>query len=109
MPTLEELRETRIQKLEALKTAGENPYPTSIRRDYLVKTAFGKFWTWRLTKKEFSLTGRIKSIRVHGQAVFFDLEDGSGKIQILISATSRKLKVLFLKLNKEKKRFELKR
>ncbi|MDO8743203.1 MAG: amino acid--tRNA ligase-related protein [Candidatus Azambacteria bacterium] len=86
MPTLEELRKLRIQKSETLKTAGENPYPINIKRDSFVRTVLDKFWLWRLTKKEFYLAGRIKSVRVHGQAAFFDLEDGSGKIQCFLSS-----------------------
>ncbi len=85
MPTLEELRKTRIQKLEALKANHKNPYPSDTKRDFQVKTVLNKFWLWQLTKKEFYLAGRIKSIRIHGQAVFFDLEDNSGKIQCFLS------------------------
>ncbi|MDP3004468.1 MAG: lysine--tRNA ligase [Candidatus Azambacteria bacterium] len=85
MPTLEELRKTRIQKLEALKADHKNPYPSDIKRDFQVRTVLDKFWLWRLIKKEFYLAGRIKSIRIHGQAAFFDLEDNSGKIQCFLS------------------------
>lgn len=85
MPTLEELRKTRIQKLEALKAGHKNPYPSNVKRDFFIKTVFNKFWFWKLVKKEFYLAGRIKSIRVHGQAAFFDLEDNSGKIQCFLN------------------------
>lgn len=85
MPTLEELRQTRIQKLEALKADQKNPYPSDTERDFQVRTVLNKFWLWRSTKKEFYLAGRIKSIRIHGQAAFFDLEDASGKIQCFLN------------------------
>src|SRR3989338_5288026 len=85
MPTLEELRQTRIQKLERLKNNGINSYPTKIRRDFEIKKILDKFWFWRITKKVFYLTGRIKNQRVHGKAAFFDLEDASGKIQCFMS------------------------
>lgn len=85
MPTIEELRKTRIQKLEALKADHRNPYPSDIKRDFQIRTVLNKFWFWQLTKKEFYLVGRIKSIRVHGQAAFFDLEDGNGKIQCFLN------------------------
>ncbi len=87
MPTLEELRQTRIQKLERLKNNGINLYPAKIRRDFEIKNILDKFWFWRLTKKEFYLAGRIKNQRVHGKIAFFDLEDASGKIQCFISPT----------------------
>ncbi|MBI2635620.1 MAG: lysine--tRNA ligase [Parcubacteria group bacterium] len=85
MPTLEELRQTRIQKLENIRDEKKNPYPSQIKRDYRIKEVINKFWIWRLTKKEFYLTGRIKTQRIHGRVAFFDLEDGSGKIQGLLS------------------------
>ncbi len=85
MPTLEELRHTRIQKLERLKNNGVNPYPAKIRRDFEIKKILDKFWFWRLTKKIFYLTGRIKTQRVHGKATFFDLEDTSGEIQCFVN------------------------
>ena len=85
MPTLEELRKTRIQKLEALKADHKNPYPSDTKRDFQVRTVLNKFWLWQLTKKEFYLAGRTKSIRIHGQAAFFDLEDDSGKIQCFLN------------------------
>ncbi len=85
MPTLEELRKIRIQKLETLKTGSKNPYPSDIKRDFQIKTVIEKFWLWNLIKKEFYLTGRIKSIRSHGQVTFFDLEDNSGKIQCFLN------------------------
>ncbi len=85
MPTLEELRKIRIQKLETLKTGSKNPYPGDVRRDFQIKTVIKKFWLWNLIKKEFYLTGRIKSIRSHGQVTFFDLEDNSGKIQCFLN------------------------
>ncbi len=88
MPTLEELRKTRIQKLEALKADHKNPYPSDTKRDFQVRTVLNKFWLWQLTKKEFYLAGRIKSIRIHGQIAFFDLEDESGKIQCFLNPSA---------------------
>ncbi len=85
MPTLEELRQIRIQKLERLKNNGINPYPAKIRRDFEIKKIIDKFWFWRITKKIFYLTGRIRTQRVHGRAAFFDLEDASGEIQCFVS------------------------
>ncbi|MFH1392887.1 MAG: amino acid--tRNA ligase-related protein [Patescibacteria group bacterium] len=85
MPTIEELRKIRIQKLEALKSGAQNPFPNSIKRDCDVRTILSNYWLWKLIRKEFYLAGRIKSIRIHGQAAFFDLEDESGKIQCFLN------------------------
>ena len=85
MPTIEELRKIRIQKLETLKDGGKDPFPSNIKRDCNVQTTLNNYWFWKLTGKVFYLVGRIKSIRSHGQAAFFDLEDESGKIQCFLS------------------------
>lgn len=85
MPILEELRKTRIQKLESIGAEKKNPYPARVRRDYNIKKVLDKFWLWQLTKKEFYLSGRIKAQRIHGRASFFDLEDSSGKIQCFLN------------------------
>lgn len=85
MPTLEELRQTRFKKLKNIRAGKKNPYPAQIKRDYIIREVLDKFWLWRLTKKEFYLVGRIKTQRIHGQAAFLDLEDGSGKIQCFLS------------------------
>lgn len=81
MPTLEELRQTRIEKIKSIKAVHENPYPSKIRREYSIEIVLKKFWIWALGQKNIFLAGRIKTIRIHGKAAFFDLEDGTGKIQ----------------------------
>ena len=84
MPTLEELRQTRIQKLERLKNNGINPYPARVNRIHLIKSILKNFWFWRFYKK-INSAGRIKTIRIHGKAAFFDIKDGSGKIQCFLN------------------------
>jgi len=85
MPTIEELRKTRIEKLEVLKRGDKDPFPSNVKRDYNVRAILENYWLWKLTKKEFYLAGRIRSIRIHGQAAFLDLEDESGKIQCFLN------------------------
>lgn len=81
MPTIEELRQVRIKKLERLKNSGKNAYPITVNRTGSINFISKKFWLWNLLKKRFYIVGRIKNIRIHGKATFFDVEDGSGKIQ----------------------------
>ena len=85
MPTLEELRNTRIEKLNELKKEGINPYPSKVKREISIKSAVDNFWLHRFARKEFYLAGRVKTIREHGKAAFFDIEDGAGKIQVFIN------------------------
>lgn len=84
MPTIEELRQVRIQKLEKIKNAGENAYPITVRRTDFINLILKKFWLWNLSKKKFYIVGRVKNIRTHGKAAFFDVEDSSGKIQCFL-------------------------
>ncbi len=90
MPTLEELREIRIKKLESIEAAGRDPYPAKVKRDFEIKKTLYNFFIWRLIGKKVRLAGRIRAIREHGKAAFFDLEDESGKIQCFLSRKNLK-------------------
>ncbi|MBU4480715.1 lysine--tRNA ligase [Patescibacteria group bacterium] len=81
MATINELRKIRAKKLATIKRAGFNPYPQSAKRTDEVGEALKHFSEIELTKKEIILVGRIRTLRVHGKATFFDVEDGTGKIQ----------------------------
>lgn len=82
MPTLEDLRDIRLQKVTKLKQLGINPYPATSKKDVAngtVKDAFDAY-----NGKTVSLTGRLMSLREHGNLVFGDLQDQSGSIQLFI-------------------------
>lgn len=81
---IEELRQVKIEKLEKLKAQGIDPYPVDSKRTHNIGDALNKFDTLQADKKNVSLVGRIKSIRTHGKLAFFDLEDESGRIQLLL-------------------------
>ena len=84
MPSFEELRETRIEKLKKLKDAGVLAYPATTKRDHTIAEALSYFGKFFKTKKTFVLAGRIMAQRGHGKATFLDINDGSGKIQVII-------------------------
>lgn len=81
MATIDELRKIRIKKLEAIKKAGFNSYPQTTKRTHKIGEVLEQFDDLERTKKEIILAGRIRNLRVHGKATFFDLEDDAGKIQ----------------------------
>ncbi len=81
MATIDEIRKTRIKKLEAIKRAGILPYPEITKRTHTITDALKGFNSISRSKKEVILVGRIKSQRGHGGSIFFDIEDGTGKIQ----------------------------
>ena len=80
MPTIDELRNVRIEKLEALRKKGVNPYPSSVQRDHTISEAI------QSTGKIVAVTGRVVALRGHGKIVFADIVDGTGKIQAVLKA-----------------------
>ncbi|PJA84464.1 MAG: lysine--tRNA ligase, partial [Candidatus Nealsonbacteria bacterium CG_4_9_14_3_um_filter_37_13] len=81
MATIDELRKTRLKKLEAIKKAGILVYPEKTKRTHKIAEVLKDFSALARTKKEIVLVGRIKSLREHGGSTFLDIEDGTGKIQ----------------------------
>ena len=87
MPSIEELRETRIDKIKKLKDAGILAYPAKTNRTHSVKAAlkdFKKLSGGILGKKSIVIAGRIMAKRGQGGLTFVDVNDGSGKLQALI-------------------------
>src|SRR3972149_3191823 len=85
MATMKELRDVRIEKLKRLREMGIDPYPARSEKDYSnaeIVENFEKF-----DGKEVTLAGRLMSWREHGQLVFADLQDFSGKIPLLEHVT----------------------
>lgn len=74
---IEELRKIRLQKLQAIKKLGIDPYPASCKRNQSASQAL------KMMGKKVAVAGRIRAIRGHGGIQFFDLQDESGKIQLV--------------------------
>lgn len=83
MASLEEIRENRIEKLEALRKAGINPYPAKSNRSLLIKEALADFDKLSSENKEVVLAGRLTAMRGQGALIFANLKDGSDSIQLL--------------------------
>ena len=79
------LRDERIKSLEALKAQGIDPYPIRCVRTSTAQNAhevYDHLEVGEEGKEAISVTGRITGRRVMGGASFFDLTDGSGRIQL---------------------------
>jgi lysyl-tRNA synthetase class 2 len=76
-------RDVRLEKLEALRNAGIDPYPVTTERDATCGDAVGFFDVWSPEGRVVTLAGRVMTIRVHGGMMFADLQDETGKIQIV--------------------------
>ena len=86
MASLKELRDSRIVKLEKLKSLGFDPYPAISKKDFDHSTLTENFSN--LENEDVTTSGRILSIRSHGKIAFIDLKDASGRIQILLKDSS---------------------
>lgn len=89
---LERIAQQRRQKLDRIRTRGINPYPHRYHRSHTTQEAVAllKRNEEGLTKEEeVSVAGRIMAIRRMGKSSFFDIRDGSGKIQLLFQDIGR--------------------
>ncbi len=78
---LEDIVKTRKNKLENIKTAKIEPYPSTTNRTHTNKQALDDFEN--LQNQEITLVGRIRSFRDMGKILFVHIEDGNAKIQSL--------------------------
>jgi lysyl-tRNA synthetase class 2 len=84
-----ELIQQRIQKLEALKKEGIDPYPNHFRVTHTsqeIHEAFGSLSDEELKSIEgtFRIAGRIMAIRDFGRASFIQIQDRKGRIQVYL-------------------------
>ena len=84
MASLEELRSTRLHKLDLLKKAGMNPYPAKVPRDFCLADAKKDFKDHEASQKPVSLCGRIMAIRGQGAILFLVLDDGKATFQAVV-------------------------
>jgi len=77
MSSLEDLRKVRIEKINKLKEAGINPYPSEVDFDFTLKEAIENFEE----DKQVKLVGRIMSLRPQGGLTFFNFTDGTETFQ----------------------------
>ena len=76
-------RQIRLNKLEAIKDLGINPYPSDFRKDIKASELLKKYSSLtngEKTEDLVAVAGRIMSMRNNG--LFIDLHDDSAKVQI---------------------------
>lgn len=84
MANLPEIRENRLRKLKKILDSGLNPYPQKTKRTHKIGEVLEEFSRLAKKNQEVVVVGRIRTLRGHGGATFFDIEDGSGKVQALL-------------------------
>jgi lysyl-tRNA synthetase class 2 len=89
MARLEHIAQQRLEKLGRIRGQGINPYPHSYHRSHTTQEAIALYEqiesSPQTTNPELSLAGRTTAIRFMGKIAFFDIRDGSGKIQLHFS------------------------
>lgn len=92
MASLEEIRDVRLKKLEALRAQGINPYPAETQITHTIAETLEQFEVLSADKTSVTCAGRIVSFRPQGALIFFHFTDGSfadelgtaAKIQVLL-------------------------
>lgn len=84
MRALEKIRRKRLEKAQAIRSAGINPYPSSTKRTHTIGQVLKGFDQFLRTQKWLVVAGRIRAQRGHGGLLFLDIQDGSGKIQAVL-------------------------
>jgi len=81
---LDELIEIRRQKTDYFRNEGINPYPYRYERTHIVSQALADFDRLAEVASIVRLAGRIMLKRKMGKAIFADIHDVSGKIQVYL-------------------------
>jgi len=85
--TLEEIRATRLEKVEQLKALGHNPYAyhwESTHHAAELQEKFADLPAGEEVDLEVAIAGRILVRRVFGKLAFFNLQDDTGAIQLYL-------------------------
>ena len=82
MSSIKEIKKARLKKLENIRKAGINPYPSKANRTHTCQETIDGFEKLAEEKNELVLVGRLRTVRGHGGSTFSDIEDGFGRLQV---------------------------
>ncbi len=90
MPEFSSLEKIRLEKIEALRKEGDEPFPTRAERTHTSAEAIAAFEAAEKdapsgqppAEVKVTLAGRIRAMRPMGKLTFAHIEDGDGKIQL---------------------------
>jgi len=80
---LNDLEKQRLDKLNRIRGRGEDPYPHRVERTHTIAQAVAEVEGGE-EGREVVVVGRLRSVRAMGKTTFAHVEDGSGKIQLLL-------------------------
>ena len=83
------IEQPRVEKLQRILDRGINPYPHKFHRTHTNAEAAERYDGLAAsdsnpTPTEIRLAGRVTAMRFMGKAAFFDIRDGSGKMQLFL-------------------------
>jgi lysyl-tRNA synthetase, class II len=81
---LEDIIAHRKRKLDSLISAGFDPYPSTVERTHSNQVILDQFDD--LQNQTIVAAGRIRSMRGMGKLLFLHIDDGTGRIQVLLKA-----------------------
>ncbi len=83
--TLLDQEQVRREKLARLRAAGIDPYPPRVQRTHTIAQVLHQYQAGTLDDEAtVALTGRLIARRVMGKLSFGHIEDGTGRIQIMV-------------------------
>jgi lysyl-tRNA synthetase class 2 len=85
MSNIEDLQADREAKIQKLKDAGANPYPSKVHRTHTTTEVIKNFEALEGEQTEVTIVGRMMAFREHGAIAFIDVQDGTGKLQAFCS------------------------
>ncbi|MDP9380897.1 MAG: lysine--tRNA ligase [Chloroflexota bacterium] len=88
MRDLNEQQELRLEKSGRLRQNGIDPYPRRSRRTHATREVVDSLDDLAAAGQEVIVVGRLRARRDMGRTVFADIEDGTGRIQLLCRANT---------------------
>ncbi len=79
---LDHITQQRLDSLNRIRARGIDPYPHSYHPSHAIQEAMALFEQQGENLQSMSLAGRVMAKRLMGKMAFFDIRDGSGKIQL---------------------------
>jgi lysyl-tRNA synthetase class 2 len=83
MASLEELRDSRLKKMNILRDAGMEAFPSKVPKTHSLKNAREDFDVLVKKEENISVAGRVMSVRGQGAILFVPLYDGTDTFQIV--------------------------
>jgi lysyl-tRNA synthetase class 2 len=84
------LEQSRLEKIDRLRSEGIEPYPNRVERTHTSQEAISAYEIAELENStqpvRATLAGRIRSLRSMGKITFAHIEDGDGRVQLFFRA-----------------------